>query len=196
MLEQNFLWGITYKEFGIIIGGGLTLFTFYMTFKEFKGNNKTKRAEFLEKLTEEFNDPKMFLAKRILDDFWIEVEGSQQLTDVDLIRLGSEKGIKKIDLTEKVKHLLRHHETVSVTGFGEQKTRQSFDDLLDFFTKLEYYINLKLNSEKELDYFGYYLNKSANKADGAILAYAKKYEFNSAIKLIERFKVIVPDKGR
>lgn len=172
-------------KFGTIIGGLLTLFTFLMTFLEFRKNNKIKRAEFLEKLTSEFNESNLLLAKKILDDFWVETEGSPELTDADLIRQGSREAIPKEELKNQLAHLLRYHGDIAVTGFGEQQVRQSFDDLLDFFTKLQYYLDLRLITRDEIAYFGYYLRKCYRKKE--VLNYASTYKYSLAIKLITTF---------
>ena len=189
MLNNEFFAGLTYKEFGFLIGGFLTILTFCITYLEFRKNNKVKRAEFLEKLSQEFNDTKMYLAKKILDDFWIEENGSINLSDEELVRLGSEKRIPKKDLKTKISRLLRSHEKEAVTGYGEQKARQSFDDLLDFFTKLEYYLSLNLISEQELSYFKYYLEKCVKKGDGVVLDYATTYEYPAVFRLISSLRI-------
>lgn len=184
MPESELLCEMNYKEIGVVIGGLIALGGFLITWVEFRKNNRTRRAEFLEKLTAEFNDSRMFLAKRILDDFWIETGGTPDDSDAELIRLGSGEKIEKDKLKEKVKGLLRHHREGAVTGYGEQKARQSFDDMLDFFTKLKYYLDLGLISPKELAYFTYYLEKCAYKADGAVLKYASDYEYDKVLDLI------------
>jgi hypothetical protein len=77
------------KNWVYIIGGLITLIGFIKGLVEFSKANRIKRAEFLEKLILEFDDKKMFLAKRILDDFWIDINGAVGDSDIDLIKRGS-----------------------------------------------------------------------------------------------------------
>ena len=171
----------------VAIFGGVVAFLFGRF--EYLKSVKVRRAEFLDKLAQEFNDPKMFLAKKILDDFWIEPNGDPNLSDEHLVYLGSREKIEKELLKEQVKSLLRHHSEEPVTGYGAHKARQSFDDLLDFFTKMQHYLDLKLVRKKDLRYFTYYLRKCVRKADGAVLKYAKHYEYPSISKLISNLGI-------
>jgi len=178
----------TLKEWAWIAGGIITLIGLIKGLWEFSNANRIKRAEFLEKLILEFNDKKMFLAKRILDDFWLLLEYDPEkykpeTIDEELVKEGSIEQKGKEELKILVKDLLRSHGERSVTRNGEHRARQSFDDLLDFFTKLDYYLTLKLISKEELNYFLYYIKKSAFKADGAVMNYAKFYGYPSLFRL-------------
>src|SRR5258706_9041447 len=155
-MEETIFLGMTLKDWAWFIGGLITLIGVIKGLIEYSKNNKIRRADFLERLIVEFNGSKMFLAKRILDDFWIEREGNKEISDADLIKLGSMDKKEKKELVDLVKDLLRNHGEKSVIGYGEHQARQSFDDLLDFFTKLDYYLSLKLISKQELTYFLYY----------------------------------------
>jgi hypothetical protein len=183
VVEEYIFWGIALKDWAWILSGLVTLISVIMALLEFKKTNRIKRAEFLEKLILEFNSPAMFLAKRILDDFWVEPAGSTDMTDVELIKLGSQEVKEKDELKKLVSDLLRDHAKRSVTGSGEQRARQSFDDLLDFFTKLDYYLSLKLISKQELNYFLYYIKRCAFKADGAVMNYAAIYGYPALFRL-------------
>lgn len=192
-MEGTLILGVRLKDWAWIIGGALTVGGFIKGLIEFSKTNKIKRAEFLEKLILEFNDPKMFIAKRILDDFWIETHGDPEMTDSKLLESGSLKKKEPAELKQLVKKLLRSHSDESVTGYGEHRARQSFDDMLDFFTKLEYYLSLKLISKQELSYFKYYFERCAYKADGAVLDYAENYGYHSLPVLLNVLQ-IVPKK--
>ncbi|MEO6456010.1 MAG: hypothetical protein ABIN97_18155 [Ginsengibacter sp.] len=183
-MEESIFLGIKLKDWAWIMGGLITLIGLIKGLMEFSKANRIKRAEFLEKLILEFNDPKMFLAKRLLDDFWIETEGEVSDLDVDLLKAGSIEKKEKEELRGLVKNLLRNHADKSVTGNGEHRARQSFDDLLDFFTKLDYYLSLRLISKSELTYFHYYFQRCAYKADGAVLNYAAIYGYPSLFRLL------------
>ena len=183
MKESIFL-GIKLVDWAWLIGGFITLVGVIRGLMEYSRNNRIKRAEFLEKLILEFNDPKMFLAKRILDDFWIDTEGNEEIPDAELVKKGSAEKKEREQLIELVTVLLRDHEERAVTSYGEQQARQSFDDLLDFFTKLDYYLSLKLVSKQELIYFLYYFNRCAYKARGAVMFYAGRYGYQSLFRLI------------
>ncbi|HEU4861421.1 MAG TPA: hypothetical protein VFT15_16360 [Chitinophagaceae bacterium] len=106
------------------------------------------------------------------------------MSDADLIKLGSIEKKEKNELRQLVNDLLRDHADRSVTGHGEHRARQSFDDLLDFFTKLDYYLALKLISKSELYYFLYYFERCAYKADGAVMRYASTYGYPSLFRLL------------
>src|SRR5687767_3131154 len=108
-LEWEIFEGLTLKEFGVIIGALLTLFTFFFTYLEFRKNNRVRRADFLDKLAQEFNDPKMYLAKKILDDFWIETHGDPTISDAELVFRASQEKIEDEKLKTDVKKLLTNH---------------------------------------------------------------------------------------
>src|SRR6185312_13278586 len=97
--------GLSLKDWAWLIGGLFTVAGFIKALMEFIKSNRIKRAEFLEKLIQEFNEPKMFLAKRILDDFWIEIEADSETSDEDLIKRGSVEKKEKAVLRDLVKDL-------------------------------------------------------------------------------------------
>ena len=194
-MEEYVFLGIKLKDWAWILAGLVTLIGLARGLIEFSKANRIKRAEFLEKLILEFNEPKMFLAKRILDDFWLLTEGNVKMTNEDLITEGSREGIDDDALKARVKDLLRSHQTRSVTGEGEHRARQSFDDLLDFFTKLDYYLTLKLISKEELNYFLYYVKRCAYKADGAVMSYAETYGYPALFRLFHTLKIKPKNKS-
>jgi hypothetical protein len=177
------------KDFAWIAGGTLTFITFVKGIMEYTKSNRIKRTEFLEKLIAEFNDRKMFLAKKILDDFWFDDRGLSKMSDEELIRNGSKEVVQKPQMEEAVIRLLRNHASESVTGYGEQKVRQSLDDLLDFFARLDYYVTLRVIGKEELVYFIYYIERCAYKANGAVLTYATIYSYDSLFRLLYLLKI-------
>ena len=182
-MEEYVFGGIKLKDWAWLLGGLVTIIGLIKGLFEFTKANRIKRAEFLEKLILEFNESKMFLAKRILDDFWVEPNGTKEMSNEELLSRGSQEKKEKDELKLLVKDLLRNHGERSVTGEGEQRARQSFDDLLDFFTKLDYYLTLRLISKPELNYFLYYIQRCAYKADGAVMQYAETYGYPALFRL-------------
>jgi hypothetical protein len=72
-------------------------------------------------------------------------------------------------------NVLRNHEDRDVTASDEIAIRMSFDSLLDFFVKLEYLLSMNLIKKSELEYFNYYIRKTAE--NGAAVSYMKAYKF-------------------
>jgi hypothetical protein len=58
---------------------------------------------------------------------------------------------------------------------GDKAVRDSFDSLLDFFSKLEYLSSIDLLSQQQLEYFRYYIDKAAE--NNAVVNYVKIYNF-------------------
>jgi len=175
--------GVSIGEWGILIGGFVALIGLIRGLFEYIKSNRMKRAEFLEALIKEFNDDKMFIAKKLLDDFWIDrASKNPTATDKELIENGSKE--KNENLNNDFRDILKDHKGGPVTIEVDHRVRQSFDDLLDFFTKLEYYLNLKLISKDELLYFRYYLARCSFKADGKVLEYADAYGYPSLFRLL------------
>src|SRR5688572_4896318 len=112
-MEEYIFWGIKLKDWAWIIGGLITLIGLLKGLFEFSKANRIRRAEFLEKLILEFNDKKLFLAKRILDDFWILLEYNPEKykpesIDEELVKEGSMEKKEKEVLKNLVKDLLRN----------------------------------------------------------------------------------------
>src|SRR5688572_5479868 len=107
-------WDLTLAEWSILGAGFVASIGVIKGLMEYTKNSRIKRAEFLEKLIIEFNDKKMFLAKRILDDFWLLLEYDPdkykpESIDEELVKEGSIKKIEKEELKRRVKDLLRSH---------------------------------------------------------------------------------------
>ncbi|MGE4119373.1 MAG: hypothetical protein AB7F29_16005 [Candidatus Nitrosocosmicus sp.] len=80
--------------------------------------------------------------------------------------------------------ILRSHKNLPIFDEGEMAIRASFDNLLNFFVELEYlHTTLKMIEKKELCYFEYYYQKSADNT--AIRKYLTTYEFNLKGKLTD-----------
>jgi len=185
-----------------------TTLGFLITFAEYRKSNRIKRSEFLEKLITEFNEEKTYAAKKLLDDFWFDdtLQNHHELKEMsakEFIERGS--GKKKIGLSRHLKIVLRDHKDSPEQTEGispvEQVVRESFDQLLDFFTKLDYYLSLKLISKKELSYFEYYINCCNEKAEGGVMIYAKAYGYMSLFRLLyvmnldKKYTEIIPKKS-
>ena len=90
MLDKEFL-DISLRDWAWILGGIVTFIGLIKGLFEFIKSNRIRRVGFIEKLILEFNEAKMYLAKKILDDFWIELNGNSQMTDEELVKIGSKE---------------------------------------------------------------------------------------------------------
>jgi hypothetical protein len=129
---------------------------------EYSNSQKIKKFEILNKLIEEFEHKKTELARLILDEFSVEQ--------------GKEK-VYKSDLRET----LRNHKDKIIPYGIETEVRESFDKLLDFYSKLDYMIMLGLLKKRDLFYFRYFLKKIIE--DEAIMNYVKIYGYSSISRL-------------
>jgi hypothetical protein len=129
---------------------------------EYSNSQKIKKFEILNKLIEEFEHKKTELARLILDEFSVEQ--------------GKEK-VYKSDLRET----LRNHKDKIIPYGIETEVRESFDKLLDFYSKLDYMIMLGLLKKRDLFYFRYFLKKIVE--DEAIMNYVKIYGYSSISRL-------------
>jgi hypothetical protein len=139
---------------------------------------KVKRQQILFELIHEYNySEEQRLAKRILDDFYV---------DKDLKKRGIQ--FKQPNEYYYVSHLgqiLRWHGRESIEDPGEEVIRESFDALLEFFGKLEYLLELGLIKKNELLYFDYFLRKTLD--NEAVRKYARDYPVPLYQKLQGRF---------
>jgi hypothetical protein len=123
---------------------------FFRGFEEYRKSNKTKRAEFLEKLIQEFNSPSLEVAKAVLEDFaypeWLEESEK---------KYGEYENLPSM----KIEETLRYHKGNGVEDDDELAIRESFDVFLDFLAKLSYYSKNELINEDELYYFSYYFRR-------------------------------------
>jgi hypothetical protein len=71
--------------------------------------------------------------------------------------------------------ILRDHNAIPINDDGEIAIRASFDALLDFFVKLEYLLSIKVIKKGEIEYFKYYIDKTAD--EPPVIEYINKYEF-------------------
>lgn len=161
----------------------------YFTIITWNRDTDIKRANFLEDKIKEFEDSPTFLARRILDGYSSYTsynESLQNITDEEMIQIGSSRLGDTSDITLKNLHKVLGENLPSIS-ISNQKIRQSFDRLLDFFGKLEYYIELNLLTKKEAAYFYYYIELCAN--NKAIKTYAHKYGFDLFLLLSRRFGI-------
>lgn len=127
----------------------LGLFIYLKGIKEYKKANKTKRAEFLEKLIESFNAKTLQIAKDIIDDFVYPQDTKY-----------TSKTYYSLQCVNLVETLRNHSDTdEGIIDPIERQIRNSFTNLLDFFFKLSYYYSNKLITKDELLYFKYYLDR-------------------------------------
>jgi hypothetical protein len=161
-----------------------------------------KRKEIIFPLIDMFDrSEKMEIAKRILDDF-----PDIQRRFFDNGKIDKEKF--KIDHPEDyyhkthLKEILKIHKEKDDEGHynyakereilrkfddAERVIRDSFDNLLAFFKKLEYLRKINLIRQEDLSYFRYYIDRAAE--DPAVLEYVKNYDFQLGEGLIdERFR--------
>lgn len=135
-------------------GGALgALLLFFRGYLEYRRANATRRAEFLDKMIHEFNAPEKKIALALLDDYGYN----------------GEHGFCAVDLSV----VLRDHTKLAIATLVEVDCRKSFDSLLDFCTRLSYYVQNDLMSSRELIYFRYYLEKVRDNA--AVRAYINRY---------------------
>jgi hypothetical protein len=144
---------LLFDALGIALGAG-TLWLAWVAYKkgirEYLMNNRIKRAEFLESLIKMSNNEALYPAKQILEDFvWPD---NISLTGIDLTKYNNLPCVK-------IQRTLRDHKLKDVTDKDELMIRKSFGELLDFFTKLSYYLENRLITSKELGYFKYYIEK-------------------------------------
>lgn len=164
-----------------------SIIAFVFTLITWNEQNQTKRADFLENKIKEFDDTSTLIARSILDDFAIcdtinaiAINMSAQ----EMIYIGSSR-IK--DSTDKVLdiQLINIGKTLNRdlpdTSISRQKVRLSFDKLLAFFGKLDYYLKLGLMTKKEVEYFTYYIRKCSDNDE--IMKYARNNSFNGFLSL-------------
>lgn len=123
-----------------------------------------KRVEILFPLIREFDtSEEMILAKEILDAKRIQGKKIDNSSNDP-----REYDIRKLD------RVLRYDESRVFTG-AEEKIRESFDSLLDFFCKMDYLLEIGILKGHEISYFKYYIDRAV-KID-ALIKYAVAYNF-------------------
>jgi hypothetical protein len=150
--------------------GGVTVFLIGRV--EYRKSVKIKRAEFLDKLIEEFLDDNTAIARSMLDGYVYVTEEMKEMSPME-----------QKENAVSLKKYLRNHEDEPIANVSEIKVRKSFDSLFDFFTKLSYYLSNDLISPSELTYFRYYLNKLDERKD-EVDVYIKKYFYVQDIAIV------------
>jgi hypothetical protein len=186
-----------------IIGTAIGLGGFGFGIFSYFRNELERRKQTIFPLIEEFNtDRKLFVAKSLLDNYSFRREVLARFSftqnfdvpDEAYIKRGSimaeGKGgfIAEYENPKDLKHILRNHEDGDVTASDEIAIRMCFDSLLDFFVKLEYLLSMDLIKKTEMEYFDYYLKKTADNA--AVVGYMKTYKFPLKGKLNPSLKVV------
>lgn len=163
-----------------------SIIAFFFTICTWKEQNRMKRADFLEQKIIEFNDTSTFLARAVLDNFALCDTCNNrfsQVSDKEMVTIGSSRtgDTTDIQFSNIGKTLNEDHPS---TNISKQRVRASFDHLLDFFGKLEYYLNLDLLTEEEIRYFDYYIRKCVGSEP--IKQYAHDFNFDLFLSLINR----------
>ncbi len=147
-----------------IITAVIGIFVFWKGTVEYRQNTRTKQAEFLEKLIAGFSAKEMQMAIRILDGYTYQHEGE------DWKLTGQHK-----EGPASLVHVLRDHRVEPVAQPEEIAIRDSFCALLDYFSKLNYYLHNQLINKDELLYFRYYIDNAMK--NEAVLNYIRFYYF-------------------
>jgi YVTN family beta-propeller protein len=152
-------WAAVGATIGAIVTAGIGLST-YRQGQVLKKKDIQKDIVF--PLISEFDNSKdMDYAKKILDDHYFEHPP------------GGPHGL--YTLNRLLSTLRDHTKPGGKWDEGDGEIRDSFDSLLDFFSKLEYLRALKLLEDREMDYFRYYIDKAAE--NEAVVSYAETYKF-------------------
>jgi hypothetical protein len=145
---------------GAVVGLLVAVFTYRQNSKQSQQNfieaQRTRKLELLKDvivpLIETYDAAHvMNIATDILDD------GPYQLQKNDPSYYRYKNGLidkKALEIT------LRDHEK-DQTSPGEDEVRNSFDELLGFFARLEYTIDLDLVNRDQLNLFNYFIEKAA-----------------------------------
>jgi hypothetical protein len=156
-------------KIGLAVISGL--YIFFAGRKEYIRNQKLKRAEFLDKLISEFLAPETEIARKMLDDYvYVKKENRNKAPQ------------EQKNLAIPLSTYLRNHLMEPIGMPDEIDVRNSFDKLLDFFTKLSYYLNNKLISPRELTYFKYYIEKIKDKQE--VIKYISAYYYPEDFAII------------
>jgi hypothetical protein len=145
---------------------------FWAVFQYRQGQIERRKTTLFE-LVEDFDSSDAIKpAKMILDDYYLNSQDGWQVK--------SDRYYGR----ENLKLILRDHKTQPVSDPGEIAIRDSFDALLDFFSRLGYLMDIKLVKKKELTYFRYYIERA--KTNPAVKQYTGIYEFPLFQKLLDQ----------
>ena len=166
-----------------------SIIAFIFTLITWKEQNYIKRAEFLESKIKEFNDTPTLVARYILDGFaTVDTNNAaaMQMTAQQMI----DKGSSRIGIATDIK-LDSIGKTLNVvlpdTSIARQKVKISFDRLLDFFSKLNWYIDLNLMKKEEAEYFDYYIKQCIE--NEGVKTYACSYRFKGFFALAKKLNL-------
>ena len=130
---------------------------------QYRQNRIEKRKDILFELVREFDQSeKMNFAKRILDDYSLEIEDGW---------LNKPGFYHKSNLNT----ILRLHHESTISDPGEISIRDSFDTLFDFFDRLGYLFKVGLVKKYELSHFEYFLTRARD--NDSIVKYVQFYGF-------------------
>lgn len=169
----------TFELIAKILGGAGGLILFFRGYQEYRRSNKIKRAEFLEKLIADFHADGHRIAINLLDDYVYVKTEDRSLSP-------AEQMSKSVSLQV----LLRDHRKEPITEIEAIAVRRSFDQTLDFFTRLSYYLQNNLITPKELIYFRYYIERIRDKKEvrNYISYYFYPGDFDELFDAVQRLK--------
>jgi hypothetical protein len=160
-LGNSAFWFGVITAIGAIVGLFIALFTYRQASKQSQQNfieaqltrNREQLKDVIVPLIETYDAAHvMNIATDILDD------GSYELPKKDPSYYRYKNGLvdkKALEIT------LRDHEK-DQTSPGEDEIRNSFDELLGFFARLEYTMGLDLVKRDQLNLFNYFIEKAAD----------------------------------
>jgi hypothetical protein len=185
----------------VLIPSASVIFTVMMALSQYKESQRLRQQELnlqrqkmLFDLTNEIdsseNSEKMFLAKAILDNL------SCNIPSYDEKWGKSNKETFEFYLTHydqlDLNHILRDHYPQPIIDPKERAIRQSFDVLLDYFCRIEYMYKTQIITDKELDYFRYYILKI--KDNTAVMKYVERYNFPLSEDFINKVEILSKNK--
>ena len=148
-----------------LLGIGTAIFGIF----QYRNGQKVKKIELLENLIKEFENNGTYIARQLLDDFWFFTENHSKISRQNL------------EIT------LRDHRPDGINDQTEIQVRESFDKLFNFFSKLNYLLQLKLLKPSDLYYFEYYLKKIFR--SDACLNYCELYGYSGILHL-KKIKIL------
>ncbi len=146
-----------------------------------KQNRATRELETVKEivmpLVNQFDkSDKMLYAKQILDSFTPPLQREWAYPK-------EHYSIKNLD------EILRYHKDRAISDPGEISIRESFDELFNFFSKLEYLFSIGLLTERQLEYFLYYIKKAGDQS--AVANFVRTYNFPLHGKLDPRLNSMI-----
>jgi len=178
-------------EFGLAIAlGGTGLFGLFSWIKEYRRAQHWKEAEFAFELYDEFEtDESIQKAKERIDYVY---KDEKALDEILRVHTHYEDEKKKFKCNVCQGSDINFGKSIYRTEKPEKPTesdiRGYFDQYLDFLGKVEYCLVKRLITEDELFHYLYWLDKTNEPQNQAVLHYAEGYEFKYFQNLMKRAK--------